>query len=152
MPGFGVLDSNDMQATHCMSLVCSKNHTLTKNHNLHSMYVADMDHVKFFNVFNCQLEERKLKCQCCKKCFDCRRFRQLCYELNGVGENSRRKQGIYCTAVRFYQRNLQYPKTDCMTLDFLNSRNVDEKFINFVEEKEKVLFKVADKFRKVKMW
>ena len=39
-----------------------------------------------------------------------------------------------------------------MTLDFLNSRNVDEKFINFVEEKEKVLFKVADKFRKVKMW
>ena len=39
-----------------------------------------------------------------------------------------------------------------MTLDFLNSENVDGKFINFVEEKEKVLFKIADEFRKVKMW
>ena len=37
-------------------------------------------------------------------------------------------------------------------LDFLNSGNVDEKCINFVVEKEKVLFKIADKFRKVKMW
>ena len=58
MPGFGVLDSNDIKATHCMSLVCSKNHTLTKNHNLHSMYVADMDYVKFlmFSIVNWKKE------------------------------------------------------------------------------------------------
>ena len=74
MPSFGVLDSSDTWATHCMSLVCSKNHTLRKNHNLLSMYMADMDYVEFFNVFNCQLEERKLKCQFYKKCFDCLRF------------------------------------------------------------------------------
>ena len=28
MPCFGVLDSNDTWATHCMSLGCSTNHTL----------------------------------------------------------------------------------------------------------------------------
>ena len=111
-----------------------------------------MDYVEFFNVFNYQLEERKSKCQFCKKCFDCRRFRQLWYEWNGIVENSKRKQGIDCTVVRFCQRSLQYPKTECMTLDFFNSGNVDEKLINFVEEKEKFLFKIADEFRKVKMW
>ena len=135
-----------------MSLVCSKNHTLRKNHDLLSMYTADMDYVEFFNVFNYQLEERKSKCQFCKKCFDCRRFQQLWYEWNGIVENSKRKQGIDCTVVKFCQRNLQYPKTECMTLDFFNSGNVDEKLINFVEEKEKFLFKIADEFRKVKMW
>ena len=67
-------------------------------------------------------------------------------------EKLKEERGIYCTAVRFCQRNLQYSKTECMTLDFLNSENVDGKFINFVEEKEKVLFKIADEFRKVKMW
>ena len=67
-------------------------------------------------------------------------------------KNSRKKQGIYCTAVKFFQRNLHYPKIECMRLDFLNSGNVDEKCINFVEEKEKVLFKIAGEFRKVKMW
>ena len=71
MPCFGVLDSNDTWATHCMSLGYSKNHTLRKNHNLVSMYTADIDYIEFFNVFNCQLEERKLKCQFYKKCFDC---------------------------------------------------------------------------------
>ena len=55
MPCFSVLGSNDTWPTHCMSLVCSKNHTLRKNHNLLSMYTADMDYVEFFNVFNCQL-------------------------------------------------------------------------------------------------
>ena len=39
-----------------------------------------------------------------------------------------------------------------MTIDFLNSSYVDEKFIKFVEEKEKVLFRIANQFRKVKMW
>ena len=77
-----------------------------------------MDYVEFFNVFNCQLQDRKLKCQFCKKCFDCRRFRQLCYEWFGIVKNSRRKDGIYCTVVRFCQRNLRYQKTQCMTLDF----------------------------------
>ena len=39
-----------------------------------------------------------------------------------------------------------------MTLDFLNSGVVDEEFMNFVESKEKVLFKTANEFRKVKLW
>ena len=87
MSRFNVLDSNDSWSNHCMSLVCSKNHTLRKN--LLSMYAADMDYVEFFNVFNCQLQERKLKCQFCKKCFHCKRFRQLCYEWFGIPKNSK---------------------------------------------------------------
>ena len=74
MSCFNVLDSSDAWSNHCMSLVCSKNHTLRKNRNLLSMYTADMDYVEFFNAFNCQLQERKLKFEFCKKRFDCRRF------------------------------------------------------------------------------
>ena len=66
--------------------------------------------------------------------------------MNGIVKNSRRKQGIYCTVVR----NLQYPKTECLTLDFLNSGNVDEKFKNFVEEKEKVFLKLQTNLEKLK--
>ena len=43
---FNLLDSNDTWSNHCMSLVCSKNHTLRKN--LLIMYAADMDYVEFF--------------------------------------------------------------------------------------------------------
>ena len=39
-----------------------------------------------------------------------------------------------------------------MTLDFLNSQVFDEKFVKFVEEKEKILFEISNEFRKVKMW
>ena len=147
MSCFDQLDSNDTWGTHCMSLVSSEKYKLRKNHTLLDMYTADIDY-----VFECQLEERKLKCQFCKKRFDCRRFCQLCHEWDGIVTNSQRKKNIYCTAIRFCQRNLPYPKTECMTLDFLNSGVVDEEFMNFVESKEKVLFKTANEFRKVKLW
>ena len=137
-----------------MSLFCSGRHNLRKNHILHDMYSASMGYVEFLDVLNFerQLEKRKFKCQFCKTCFDCRRFCQLCYKWNGIVTNSNRQKGIYCTTIRFCQRNLRYPKTDCMTIDFLNSSYVDEKFIKFVEEKEKVLFRIANQFRKFKMW
>ena len=48
-------------------------------------------------------------------------------------------------------RNLQYPKTERLTLDFLNSGNVDEKFKNFVAEKEKVFLKLKTNLEKLKV-
>ena len=39
-----------------------------------------------------------------------------------------------------------------MTVDFLNSRPVNEEFINFVIKNEKILFVIANQFRKVKVW
>ena len=39
-----------------------------------------------------------------------------------------------------------------MTLDFLSSGPVDDEFIKYFEEKEKIFFQTADKFRKAKVW
>ena len=63
-----------------------------------------MDYVEFFEVFKCQLQEKKQKCGFCKKCFNCMRFRQLCYEWHDIVCNSNRRYGICCTAVRFCQQ------------------------------------------------
>ena len=148
---FGKIDDNDSWEGNCMSLVCEENHKLRKNPKL-DMYTSDMDYVQFFNVFECQLNERKRQCGFCKNCFNCRRFKLLCYQWDGIILNSNRKYGNHCTAVRFYLRKLKYPKAQCMTLDFLSSGPVHEEFQNFVEEKEKILFDIANEFRKAKVW
>ena len=148
---FGKTDDNDSWQGNCMSLVCEENHKLRKNPKL-DMHISDMDYAQFFDVFEYQLNEREEQCVFCKKCFNCRRFRLLCYEWHRTILNSNRKNGIYCTAVRFCKQNLRYPKTQCITLDFLNSRPVDDEFKNFVEKKEKIIFDIANEFRKVKVW
>ena len=74
--------------------------------------------------------------------FDCRRFKILCYDWYGIVANSNRKYGIYCTAVKFCQPNLRYPKTECMTVHFLNSGVVDEDFTNFVKKMKKFFLRL----------
>ena len=118
-----------------MSLVCDETYKLRKNHIYLDMYTSDMDYVQFFDVFDCQLKERKIQCGFCKVCFNCKRFLLLCYQWDGMVCNSNRKNGIYCTAVRFCQRNLKYHKTECMTLDFFSGGPVQKDFINFIEKK-----------------
>ena len=135
-----------------MSLVCDETYKLRKNHIYLDMYTSDMDYVQFFDVFDCQLKERKIQCGFCKVCFNCKRFRLLCYQWDGIVCNSNRKNGIYCTAVRFCQQNLKYPKTECMTLEFFSGGPVQKDFINFIEKKEKILSEIANKFRNVKVW
>lgn len=115
---------------HCMNLACHQNHKIRKNGKKLGMYRSDMSYIESFEVFKCQLRERKQSCNFCKKCFDCRRFKILCYDWYGIVTNSNRKYGIHCSAMRFCQRNLRYRKTECMTVDFLNSGVVDKDFIN----------------------
>ena len=118
-----------------MSLVCDETYKLRKNHIYLDMYTSDMDYVQFFDVFDCQLKERKIQCGFCKVCFNCKRFRLLCYQYNGIVCNSNRKNGIYSTAVQFCQWNLRYPKTQCMTLD-ISSSGLVERFYRFYWKKQ----------------
>ena len=112
-----------------MSLICDETHKLRKNYiHLHK-YTSGMDYVWL------PLKERKMQCGFCKVCFNCKRFLLLCYQWDGMVCNSNRKNGIYYTAVRFCQRNLKYPKTECMTLDFFSGGPVQKDFINFIEKK-----------------
>lgn len=39
-----------------------------------------------------------------------------------------------------------------MTIDILNSGVVDNAFITYVKEKEKILFEVLNEFRKLRVW
>ena len=39
-----------------------------------------------------------------------------------------------------------------MAIDILNSGVVDDEFINFVEEKENILFEIITEFRKARVW
>ena len=149
---FEKIGDNDLWEGNCMSLVCDETHKLRKNHIHLGMYTSDMDYVQFFDVFDCQLKERKTQCGFCKVCFSCKRFRLLCYQWDGIVFSSNQKNEIYCTAVWFCQQNLKHPKTDCRTLDFLSSGPVDNDFINFIEEKEKILLEIANEFQKVKVW
>ena len=57
----------------------------------------------------------------------------------------------YCTALRFCSRYLRY-STNFPTVDFLTRRTVDEDFPKRVKEKEKILYKVINRFRKQKLW
>ena len=74
----------------------------------------------------------------------------LWIEWNCEKLNDKTEGLLYCGKI--LPKKFAISKNWVYDLDFLNSGNVDEKFINFVVEKEKVLFKIADKFRKVKMW
>ena len=67
-------------------------------------------------------------------------------------KHSNRRYKIYVTRLRFCQRNFCYPKTQCMAIDILNSGVVDDEFINFVEEKENILFEIITEFRKARVW
>ena len=65
---------------------------------------------------------------------------------------SNRKFGIYVTAVRFNARNWKYPKTQAMTLDILNSRQIDDSFILLIKKGEEQLHEVINELRKAKVW
>ena len=145
-------DDNDTFENHCMSVVCKQNHMIRKKEMKLGMYTCDMPYISLFEVLMCQLRERERQCNFCKLCFDCRPFKILCHDWGGIIRNSNRKYRTYCTAVRFCQRNLKYPKTQCMTVDFLNSGVVDEDFFNFVEKNERIFFETGDKFRRAKVW
>ena len=62
-----------------MSLVCDETHKLRK-----ITYILICIHLtwimfSFFDVFDCQLKERKIQCGFRKVCFNWKRFRLLCY-------------------------------------------------------------------------
>lgn len=135
-----------------MSLHCNQNHMVRKNEKKLEIYTCNMPYVSFFEIFMGQFRERKQRCNFWKLSFDCRRFKILCYDWDGIVVNSNQKHGIYCTVVRFCQRNVKYPKRQCMTIDCLNSGPVDEDFINFVEKNEIILFETANELRRASVW
>ena len=65
---------------------------------------------------------------------------------------SNRKFGIYVIAVRFNARNWKYLKTQAMTLDILNSRQIHDSFILLIEKSEEQLHEVINKLQKAKVW
>ena len=144
---FRKIDDNDTFENHCMSLVCKQNHMVRKNEIKLGIYTCDVPYVNFFEVFMCQLREREQQCNFCKLRFNCRRFKILCYDWDGIIRNSNRNQKIYCTAVRYFQINLNYC-TQCMTVDFLNSGVVDDEFINFVEKNENFFLKLQTNLKR----
>ena len=65
----------------------------------------DMNFADFRNAVNCYLQERKLICNFCQKCFDCKRFNNLKSEYEYFLRRNRSKKlfhnNIYITTVRF---------------------------------------------------
>ena len=104
----------------------------------------DMNYDELQQVFDCYLNERKTICNFCKKCFNCKRFKLLCGEYYTITELSNRKFGIFVTAVRFNARNWKYPKTQAMTLDILNSRQIDNSLILLIKKGEEQLHEVIN--------
>ena len=73
-----------------MSGECSENHLLRKNYRMLNMFTANFDYGQIFDVFNCQLQERKQTCGFCKQCFDCKRFKFLVFDWYNIVCNSNR--------------------------------------------------------------
>ena len=152
MAEFCGLDSNDKWIDDCGSICCLKKHNIRVNKVMTYPGSMDMNYVEFQQVFNCYLNQRRTDCNFCKKCFDCKRFKLLCSEYFTLTQLSNRKFGIYVTAVRFNARNWKYPKTQAMTLDILNSRQIDDSFILLIKKSEEQLHEVINKLRKAKVW
>ena len=112
----------------------------------------DMNYVEFQQVFNCYLNQRRTGCNFCKNCFNCKRFKLLCSEYFTLTQLSNRKFGIYVTAGRFNVHNWKYPKTQAMTFDILNSRQIDDSFILLIKKGDEQLHEVINELRKAKVW
>ena len=54
--------------------------------------------------------------------------------------------------MRFNARNSKYPKTQAMTLDTLNSQQIDDSFILLIKNDEEQLHEVINELRKTKVW
>ena len=108
------------------------------------MTYPESNYVEFQQVFNCYLNQRRTDCHFCKKCFDCKRFKLFCSEYFILTQLSNRKFGIYVTAVRFNACNWKYLKTQAMTLDILNSQQIDNSFKLSIEKGEEQLHEVIN--------
>lgn len=148
---FCSLDSNDKWESDCGSVCCPENYHIRKKLSFAWYVYSGYDLRRISKRFWLLLEERKFKCGFCLNCWDCRRFRHLCLEYENIVLNSHREDMSYCTALRFCSRNLRY-STNFPTVDFLTRRTVDEDFPKRVKEKEKILYKVINRFRKQKLW
>ena len=111
----------------------------------------DMNYVEFQQVFNCYLNKRRTDCNFCQKCFDFKRFKLLCSEYSTLIQLSNRKFGIYVTDVGFNARNWKYPKKQAMTLDILNSRQIDDSFILLIKKGEEQIHEVINELQKAKV-
>lgn len=135
------LDSNDKYVSSCGSVCCTNKHDIRVNSVMLYPNTKDMNYFEFQNAFTCYLEERRKICNFCNTCFDCRRFKQLCYEYYNLRNNSSRRYFIYVIAVRFHLRNLKY-KTQAMTLNILRSRSVGVDFLIQIKEGEEIFYKL----------
>ena len=151
MAEFCGLDSNDKWIDDCGSICCLLKHNIRVKVMTYPG-TMDMNYVEFQQLFDCYLNERKRICDFCKKCFNCKRFKLLRGEYYTITELSNRKFGIFVTAVRFNARNWKYPKTQAMTLDILNSRQIDDSFILLIKKGEEQLHEVINELRKAKVW
>lgn len=146
------LDSNDKWVSSCGSICCTNNHNIRLNSALLYPNDKDMNYTEFQNAFECYLEERTENCNFGKNCFDCRRFKLLCYEYHNKTLLSNRTKFINVTAVRFNSRNLYYKKTQSMTVDILRSHPVGCDFLTQIKEGEENLLQVVNELRKTKVW
>ena len=152
MAKFCGLDSNDKWNNDGGSIYCLKKHNIRVNKVMAYPGSMDKNYVEFQQVFNCYLNQRRIDCNFCKKYFDCKRFKLLCSEYFTLTQLSNRKFGIYVTTVRFNARNWKYPETQEMTLDILNSRQIDDSFLLLIKKGEEQLHEVINELRKVKVW
>ena len=76
----------------------------------------------------------------------------MCGEYYTITELSNRKFGIFVTAVRFNALNWKYPKTKAMTLNILNSRQIDDSFLLKIKIGEKQLQEVINELRIANVW
>ena len=99
------LDLNDKYLEFCGSICFSQNHHIRMNSVFFPREEMDMNFADFRNAVNCYLQERKLICNFCQKCFDCKRFNNLKSEYEYFLRRNRSKKlfhnNIYITTVRF---------------------------------------------------
>ena len=72
----------------------------------------------------------------------------MCGEYFTLTQLSNRKFDIYVTVVRFNARNWKYPKTQAMTLDILNSRQIDDSFLLKIKKGKGQLQEVISELQK----
>ena len=129
-----------------------KKHNIRVNKVMTYPGTMDMNYVEFQQVFNCYLNERKTVYDFRKKYFDCKRFELLCGEYYTITELSNRKFGIFVTAVRFNAHNWKCPKAQAITLDILNSRQIEDSLLLKIKKCEKQLQEVINELRKANFW
>lgn len=76
---FCSLDLNDKWISKCGSICCSENQNIRINYVM--LHLCDMDiTILIFKTFLIVTWTREKNCDFCKRCSECRRFRQLYYE------------------------------------------------------------------------